>query len=48
MKDLKSIGMEELGRTADLKSFYVNEYSALKLTAEPWCGKITNVLEVTQ
>lgn len=48
MKDLKSIGMEELGRVADKRAFYVNEYTALKLTAEPWCAKITNVLEVCQ
>lgn len=47
MRDLKKIGMEELGRTADKRSFYVNEYTALKLTAEPWCAKITNVLETT-
>lgn len=43
MKDLKPLGMEELGRTADKRDFYVNEYTGLKLTAEPWCAKITNV-----
>lgn len=45
MKDLKPLGMEELGRTADKREFYVNEYTALKLTAEPWCAKITNVAD---
>jgi|GEM_PF-1737701 len=43
MIDLQSLGMEELGRTADKREFYVNEYTALKLKAEPWCAKITNV-----
>ena len=43
MKDLKSLGMEELGRVADKREFYINEYTALKLKAEPWCAKIINV-----
>lgn len=43
MMDLMGLGMEELGRTADKRDFYVNEYSALKLKAEPWCAKIINV-----
>ena len=43
MKDLQPLGMEELGRTADKRDFFVNEYTGLKLTAEPWCAKITNV-----
>ena len=43
MKDLKGLGMEELGRVADKREFYVNEYTAMKLKAEPWCAKITNV-----
>ncbi len=43
MIDLQSLGMEELGRTADKRDFYVNEYTALKVKAEPWCAKITNV-----
>lgn len=47
MRDLKTIGMEELGRVADKRSFYVNEYTALKLTAEPWCAKIINIGEQT-
>jgi hypothetical protein len=47
MRDLKSIGMEELGRVADKRDFFVNQYSALKLTAEPWCAKIINVAETT-
>lgn len=47
MRDLKGIGMEELGRVSDKRTFYVNEYSALKLTAEPWCAVIQNVLEQT-
>jgi len=45
MRDLKKIGMEELGRVADYRSFYVNEYTALKNTAEKWCAKIENVAE---
>lgn len=43
MKDLQALGMEELGRVADKRNFYVNEYTGLKLKAEPWCAKITNV-----
>lgn len=43
MKDLQSLGMEELGRIADKREFFVNEYTALKLKAEPWCAKIINV-----
>ncbi len=45
MKELKPIGMEELGRTADKRDFFVNEYCALKLIAEPWCAKIINVAD---
>jgi len=47
VKVLKAIGMEELGRVADKRSFFVNEYSGIELTAEPWCAKIINVLEQT-
>lgn len=43
MRDLKPLGMEELGRVADYRKFYVNEYTAMKLTAEKWCAKIVNV-----
>lgn len=43
MVDLQGLGMEELGRTADKRDFYVNEYTALKLKAEPYCAKIINV-----
>ena len=43
MVDLRPIGMEELGKTADKREFFVNEYTALKLKAEPWCAKIINV-----
>ena len=43
MRDLKKLGVEELGRVADYRKFFVNEYTALKLTAEPWCAKIINV-----
>ena len=42
---LKAIGMEELGRVADKRSFFVNEYSAIELTAEKWCAKIINVAQ---
>lgn len=45
MRDLKALGMEELGRTADKRDFYVNEYTALKMIAEPWMAKITNVAD---
>ena len=48
MRDLQAIGMEELGRVADKTSFYVNEYTALKLKAEPWCGKIINLDDTIQ
>lgn len=48
VRDLKKLGMQELGVVADKRSFYVNEYSALKMTAEPWCAKITNVLDTIQ
>ncbi len=37
--------MEELGRVGDKRSIYVNEYTAMKLTAEKWCAKITNVAD---
>jgi hypothetical protein len=47
MRDLKKIGMEELGRVADKRTFYVNEYTAMKLTAEKWCCKIENVLDTS-
>jgi hypothetical protein len=39
--------VEELGRTADKREFFVKAYAALKLTAEPWCAKITNVKDNT-
>ena len=42
---LKSLGMEELGRVADYRAFFVNEYSAIEFTAEPWSAKIINVGE---
>lgn len=47
MKVLKELGMEELGRVADKRSFYLNVYEALKVTAEPWFAKIENLLEPT-
>lgn len=46
MKDLKSIGLQEEGISSDTKKFFVNEYTALMLTAEPWCAKIVNVKDI--
>jgi len=45
MVDLQALGMEELGRTADKRDFFVNEYTAMEVKAEPWMAKITNVLD---
>ena len=45
MRDLKPLGMEELGRVADYRKFYVNEYTAMKLAAEKFCAKIINVAD---
>lgn len=44
---LQRLGMEELGRTADKREFYVNAYYAMELTAEPWFAKIINVKDNT-
>lgn len=46
--DLQKIGMEELARVADRFDFFVNEYTVLKLKAEPWCAKIINVDDTIQ
>lgn len=48
MVDLQRVGMEELGKTADKYDFFVNEYTVLKLKAEPWCAKIINVDDTIQ
>ena len=46
-KVLQAPMVEMLGKTTDTTEFFVKTYTALKLSAEPWCAKIINVKDNT-
>lgn len=46
-KFLKRLQLKPMAVVADKFDFFTHTYTALKLTAEPWCGKIINVKENT-
>jgi hypothetical protein len=47
MVDLVPLGRTELAKIADTVRFYINEYLVLALKAEPWCGALTYVQDIS-